>query len=292
MPLPPAHGEPLDDRQQLENGEQPRLGIVEIHRIRRRNRWYWIRTHSFITALCLKIRLRKANSIGQALRTMSKNLDVGISTQVDRLCQNFSADQNPDHQVDALRRAGVAAENIHVDHAGGTKASRPELVLVLKRFRGGDVLVITRLDRLGRSMLHLITLGTDLRERGIGLNVLEQEIDTATAECRAMFGMRGPGKGGTGTLSGNGDKVGSTRPCRCTSPPTTLRRPQGLGHPHLAHLRPPVHPSTETSARTAAATTRSGSGAAGTEVITATTGSVIRCSAETSSSTVSVTAAM
>ncbi|UOT04097.1 recombinase family protein [Rhodococcus opacus] len=74
---------------------------------------------------------------------MSKNLDVGISTQVDRLCQNFSADQNPDHQVDALRRAGVAAENIHVDHAGGTKASRPELVLVLKRFRGGDVLVIT-----------------------------------------------------------------------------------------------------------------------------------------------------
>ncbi|EKT83580.1 resolvase [Rhodococcus opacus M213] len=156
------------------------------------------------------------------------------------------------------------------------------------RRRPGD----HRLDRLGRSMLHLITLGTDLRERGIGLKVLEQEIDTATAECRAMFGMRGPGKGGPGTLSGNGDKVGSTRPCRCTSPPTTLRRPQGLGHPHLAHLRPPVHPSTETSARTAAATTRSGSGAAGTEVITATTGSVIRCSAETSSSTVSVTAAM
>ncbi|MFC0450429.1 recombinase family protein [Rhodococcus jostii] len=58
----------------------------------------------------------------------------------------------PDHQVDALRRPGVAAENIHVDHAGGTKASRPELDLVLKRLRGGDVLVITRLDRLGRSV--------------------------------------------------------------------------------------------------------------------------------------------
>ena len=138
----------------------------------------------------------------------------GISTQVDLLCQDFSADQNLNHQVDALRRAGMAAENIHVDHAGGTKASRPELELVLKRFRGGDVLVITRLDRLGRSMLHLITLGADLGERGIGLKVLEQEIDTATAECRAMCGMRGPGKGGTGTLSGNGDKVGSTRPCR------------------------------------------------------------------------------
>lgn len=50
-------------------------------------------------------------------------------------------------------------------------------------------MVITRLDRLGRSVLHLITLGADLRERGIGLKVLEQGIDTATAEGRAMFGM-------------------------------------------------------------------------------------------------------
>ncbi len=49
--------------------------------------------------------------------------------------------------------------------------------------------MITRLDRLGRSMLHLITLGADLRERGIGLKVVEQGIDTATAEGRAMFGM-------------------------------------------------------------------------------------------------------
>ncbi|QHE73150.1 recombinase family protein [Rhodococcus sp. WAY2] len=100
-----------------------------------------------------------------------------------------SADQNPDHQVDALVRAGVAAENIHVDHAGGAKASRPQLDLALARLREGDVLVITRLDRLGRSVLHLVTLGAELRERGIGLKVLEQGIDTATAEGRAMFGM-------------------------------------------------------------------------------------------------------
>ncbi|MGW4336026.1 recombinase family protein [Rhodococcus koreensis] len=59
----------------------------------------------------------------------------------------------------------------------------------LQRLRADDVLVITRLDRLGRSMLHLITLGAELRERGIGLKVLEQGIDTATAEGRAMFGM-------------------------------------------------------------------------------------------------------
>lgn len=100
-----------------------------------------------------------------------------------------SADQNSDHQIDALRRAGVAVENIHLEHAGGAKASRPQLDIVLQLLREGDVLVITRLDRLGRSVMHLITLGAELRERGIGLKVLEQGIDTDTVEGRAMFGM-------------------------------------------------------------------------------------------------------
>ncbi|MDV6278394.1 recombinase family protein [Rhodococcus erythropolis] len=54
-----------------------------------------------------------------------------------------STDQNPDHQVDALRRAGVAAENIHLDHASGAKSSRPQLDLVQQRLRADDVLVIT-----------------------------------------------------------------------------------------------------------------------------------------------------
>ncbi|MDG3010628.1 recombinase family protein [Rhodococcus sp. D2-41] len=100
-----------------------------------------------------------------------------------------TAEQNPDHQVDALRRAGVSVENIHVDHASGAKSSRPQLDLVLALLREDDQLVITRLDRLGRSVLHLITLGAQLREKGVGLRVLEQGIDTATAEGRAMFGM-------------------------------------------------------------------------------------------------------
>lgn len=100
-----------------------------------------------------------------------------------------TGEQNPDHQIDALRRAGVAAENIYVDHASGAKASRPKLDLVLKVLREGDQLAITRLDRLGRSVQHLIGLGADLREKGVGLKVLEQGIDTATAEGRAMFGM-------------------------------------------------------------------------------------------------------
>ena len=100
-----------------------------------------------------------------------------------------TTDQSPDHQTDALQRAGVKPEDIHIDTASGAKASRPQLDLVLKLARPGDTLVITRLDRLGRSMLHLVNLGADLRDQGVGLRVLEQGIDPSTAEGRAMFGM-------------------------------------------------------------------------------------------------------
>ena len=78
-----------------------------------------------------------------------------------------TADQNPDHQIDALLRAGVARDNIHLDTASGAKAGRPQLDLALKLLRAGDTLKITRLDRLGRSVLHLVTLGAELRERGV-----------------------------------------------------------------------------------------------------------------------------
>lgn len=57
----------------------------------------------------------------------------------------------------------------------------------MQLMREGDTLKVTRLDRLSRSVLHLVTLGADLRERGIGLHVIEQGIDTM--EGRAMFGM-------------------------------------------------------------------------------------------------------
>jgi DNA invertase Pin-like site-specific DNA recombinase len=100
-----------------------------------------------------------------------------------------TADQNPDHQIDGLIRAGVVRENIHLDKASGAKSSRPKLDLVLQLLRGGDTLKVTRLDRLSRSVLHLVTLGAELRDRGVGLHVIEQGIDTETAEGRAMFGM-------------------------------------------------------------------------------------------------------
>lgn len=100
-----------------------------------------------------------------------------------------TADQNPDHQIDALIRAGVEERNIYLDVISGAKSSRPKFDLVMQLLREGDTLKVTRLDRLGRSMQHLVNLGAELRERGIGLHVIEQGIDTATPEGRAMFGM-------------------------------------------------------------------------------------------------------
>ncbi len=77
-----------------------------------------------------------------------------------------------DAEATARIGAGVARGDIHVDHASGAKASRPKLDLILRILRDGDVLVVTRLDRLGRSVLHLVTLGAQLRERGVGRRIL------------------------------------------------------------------------------------------------------------------------
>jgi DNA invertase Pin-like site-specific DNA recombinase len=68
-------------------------------------------------------------------------------------------------------------------------SDHPELELALWKLKEGDTLVVTRLDRLSRSLLHLVTLAAKLREHGIGLHLIEQGINTATAEGRAMFGM-------------------------------------------------------------------------------------------------------
>ncbi|MCX4820755.1 recombinase family protein [Streptomyces sp. NBC_01142] len=82
--------------------------------------------------------------------------------------------------MDALLHHDVDRDNIHADVASGAKASRPKLDLVMQLLSEGDTLQVTQLDRLSRSVLHQVTLGAELRERGIGLHVIEQGIDTAT----------------------------------------------------------------------------------------------------------------
>lgn len=98
-------------------------------------------------------------------------------------------DQNIDHQVDALLRAGVDRDHIYIDYASGAKASRPQWDRLLDKMRSGDRLSCTRLDRIGRSLKDLVNLGARWKEQGIDLRVLEQGIDTTTSEGRLMFGM-------------------------------------------------------------------------------------------------------
>jgi DNA invertase Pin-like site-specific DNA recombinase len=99
-------------------------------------------------------------------------------------------DQNPAAQHDALTAAGC--DQVYVDKASGVLASRPELdKALLSTNRTGDHLVVTKLDRLGRSLEHLIALSKQLQERGVDLVVLDQGIDTSTAVGRMFFQILG-----------------------------------------------------------------------------------------------------
>lgn len=98
-------------------------------------------------------------------------------------------EQHPESQHDALTDAGC--DRIFVDRISGKLASRPQLDVALTMLRAGDQLVITRLDRLGRSLGHLIALSEQLRDGGVELVVLQQGIDTSTALGRMFFQMIG-----------------------------------------------------------------------------------------------------
>jgi len=97
-----------------------------------------------------------------------------------------------DLQLDALTAAGVAAADIYSDSMSGGRDDRPELEAALKALRTGDVLVVWKLDRLGRSLRHLVNTVHDLAERGVGFKVLTgqgADIDTTTAAGKLIFGI-------------------------------------------------------------------------------------------------------
>jgi DNA invertase Pin-like site-specific DNA recombinase len=96
-------------------------------------------------------------------------------------------DQNLDLQRDALEKAGC--EQICTDRVSGTKVRRPGLEQALSHLRSGDTLVVWRLDRLGRSLRHLIDTITELQEKGIGFKSLTESIDTTTSGGRLVFNI-------------------------------------------------------------------------------------------------------
>lgn len=94
-------------------------------------------------------------------------------------------DQNLDLQRDALTAAGC--ERIFTDTASGAKADRPGLAEALTFARKGDVLVVWRLDRLGRSLPELVRLVGELDATGIGFESLTERVDATTAAGRLVF---------------------------------------------------------------------------------------------------------
>lgn len=96
-------------------------------------------------------------------------------------------DQNLDLQLDALREHGC--KRFFTDTVSGAKAKRPGLDEMLKEARPKDVIVIWKLDRLGRSLKHLVDLVAELNERNIGLRSLNDPIDTTTAQGRLVFNI-------------------------------------------------------------------------------------------------------
>ncbi|MBS2533276.1 recombinase family protein [Catenulispora sp. NF23] len=103
-----------------------------------------------------------------------------------------TGDQDTQLQMDALNAAGVA--RIFTDTASGKNADREELTKMLDYAREGDTIVVYKLDRLGRSLIDLVTIVDALRERGIGFKVLTgalSAVDTTTADGRLFFQIIG-----------------------------------------------------------------------------------------------------
>ena len=99
-----------------------------------------------------------------------------------------------DLQIDALTNSGVKEENIYSDKISGSKDARPGLENCLKALREDDILVVYKLDRLGRNLKHLIQTVEDLTKRKIGFKVLSGQgvnIDTTTPAGKMIFSIFG-----------------------------------------------------------------------------------------------------
>jgi DNA invertase Pin-like site-specific DNA recombinase len=100
-----------------------------------------------------------------------------------------SAEQNLDLQRDALGAAGC--KKIFTDKMSGARADRPGLTEILNFGREGDVLIVWRLDLLGRSLSHVIEIVRDLQQRGVGFRSLTETIDTTTSGGKLTFHVFG-----------------------------------------------------------------------------------------------------
>ena len=98
-----------------------------------------------------------------------------------------SVGQSLDVQQDKLSHC----DKLFEEKQSATSGKRPRLAACLEYVRGGDTLIVTRLDRLARSTLHLCQIADDLQRKGVHLQVIDQNIDTSDATGRLLFNMLG-----------------------------------------------------------------------------------------------------
>lgn len=96
-------------------------------------------------------------------------------------------DQVLDLQIDALNKDGC--EMIFEETASGAKTDRPELQNLLKHIRKGDIVVVYKLDRLGRSLKHLLEVVSELNSKEVGIRSINDAIDTTTPQGRLFFNI-------------------------------------------------------------------------------------------------------
>ena len=108
------------------------------------------------------------------------------------MCVSSNSDrQSTDLQRDALLAAGVDARHLFEDHASGAKDDRMGLTQVLEFVRTGDLLVVWKLDRLGRSLSHLLTIVNTLKDKQVAFRSLTEGMDTTTASGELLFHVFG-----------------------------------------------------------------------------------------------------
>ncbi len=101
-----------------------------------------------------------------------------------------TADQNPQLQIDALLRAGVAEPDIWMEKVSAVAKKRPMFDAMMRDVREGDVVVVWKLDRLGRDVVALHQIAERIREKGANLRLLDNSgLDTGTAAGRLLFAM-------------------------------------------------------------------------------------------------------
>ena len=144
-----------------------------------------------------------------------------------------SADQNPSLQIDALQKAGCG-EIFTDDGVSGAQRDRPELQSLLSKLVEGDQVVVWRLDRLGRSLPHLIEIVSSLGDMGVHFQSLTESIDTSSAGGELLFHILGALAQFERSLISERTKAGMAS---AKARGTHVGRPRSLSPERISHAR-------------------------------------------------------